>query len=129
MLNPVLITLLLSKPGQLVIKLLTALVTRPVVLGIAIASFSLTGITLIVLSALVVGWWQAFLLGLGTSLLLTGTVEIGILSVLNHLLHGGEPERSQPVARGATAAADHLDLAVALRELAARLGPAGEPAA
>jgi CHASE2 domain-containing sensor protein len=68
--------------AQRAVKILTALSRRPALLGLAIVLFALSGTVLVVVSALVAGWWRDFTMGLGTSLLLTGTVEIGVLGVL-----------------------------------------------
>ena len=65
--------------AQRAVKILTALSRRPALLGLAIVLFALSGTVLVVVSALVAGWWRDFTMGLGTSLLLTGTVEIGVL--------------------------------------------------
>jgi len=63
---------------------------QQVVLGAAIAGFSATGLGLIIGSYLVAGWWQPALLGFGTSLLIVGTVELGILGVLKKIIEPDE---------------------------------------
>jgi hypothetical protein len=67
-----------------------------VILGAAIILFSVLGIALIIWSSLVTGWAQAALLGFGTSLLIVGIVELGILGVLNRII---DPDRSPDLIR------------------------------
>jgi hypothetical protein len=71
------------------------------ILGMAILGFSGAGAALIVGSALTTGWWQAFQLAVGVSLLFVGTVELGILGLLHHVLGGDEanPEDRSGVSR------------------------------
>jgi hypothetical protein len=57
-----------------------------IVLGTAIFAFSTTGLAMIIWSHAVTGWNQAALLGFGTSLLIVGTVELGILGVLKNII-------------------------------------------
>jgi hypothetical protein len=57
-----------------------------IVLGIAILMFSVTGLAMIIWSHVVTGWSQSALLGFGTSLLIVGTVELGILGVLKKII-------------------------------------------
>jgi hypothetical protein len=60
-------------------------------LGAAILGFSAAGLGMIIWSHAVTGWWQAALLGFGTSLLIVGTVELGVLGVLNKILEPTDP--------------------------------------
>jgi hypothetical protein len=62
-----------------------------IVLGAAIFGFSASGIAMVIGSRAVTGWNQTALLGFGTSLLIVGTVELGILGVLNKII---EPDRT-----------------------------------
>ena len=57
-----------------------------IVLGTAIFAFTGTGLAMIIWSHTVTGWNQAALLGFGTSLLIVGTVELGILGVLKKII-------------------------------------------
>ena len=75
------------------VSALLAAYRNTVILGSAILGFSVVGVGLIVGSALTTGWWQAFQLAIGTSLLIVGTVELGILGLLRHVL--GEDESGQ----------------------------------
>ena len=61
------------------------------VLGAAILGFSVIGLAMIIGSHAVTGWNQAALLGFGTSLIIVGTVELGILGVLNKII---DPDRT-----------------------------------
>lgn len=62
-----------------------------IVLGAAIVGFSASGLAMIIGSRAVTGWNQAALLGFGTSLLIVGTVELGVLAVLNKII---DPDRT-----------------------------------
>ncbi len=57
-----------------------------IVLGTAIFAFTGTGLAMIIWSHTVTGWNQTALLGFGTSLLIVGTVELGILGVLKKII-------------------------------------------
>ena len=57
-----------------------------VVLGAAIFGFSASGLAMVIWSHTVTGWTQTALLGFGTSLLIVGTVELGILGVLKKII-------------------------------------------
>jgi hypothetical protein len=57
-----------------------------IVLGTAIFAFTGIGLAMIIGSHAVTGWNQAALLGFGTSLLIVGTVELGILGVLKNII-------------------------------------------
>jgi hypothetical protein len=57
-----------------------------VVLGAAIFAFSAGGLAMVIWSHTVTGWNQTALLGFGTSLLIVGTVELGILGVLKNII-------------------------------------------
>jgi hypothetical protein len=46
---------------------------------------------MIIWSYAVTGWWQTALLGFGTSLLIVGTVELGVLGALNKILEPTDP--------------------------------------
>ena len=70
---------------------LLAVVRNRVALGAAIVGFSAAGLGMIIWSHAVTGWWQAALLGFGTSLLIVGTVELGVLGVLNKMLEPKDP--------------------------------------
>lgn len=69
---------------------LLAAYRNTLILGSAILGFSCLGLGLIVGSALTTGWWQALQLAIGVSLLFVGTVELGILGLIRHVL--GEDE-------------------------------------
>lgn len=56
------------------------------VLGAAIFGFSVSGLAMVIWSHTVTGWNQTALLGFGTSLLIVGTVELGILGVLKKII-------------------------------------------
>jgi hypothetical protein len=62
-----------------------------IVLGSAIFGFSASGLAMVIGSRAVTGWNQAALLGFGTSLLIVGTVELGVLGVLNKII---DPDRT-----------------------------------
>jgi hypothetical protein len=59
-------------------------------LGAAIILFSASGLVMILWSHRVTGWNQAALLGFDTSLLIVGTVELGILGVLKNIIDPDE---------------------------------------
>jgi hypothetical protein len=59
-------------------------------LGAAIILFSASGLGMILWSHKVTGWNQTALLGFGTSLLIVGTVELGILGVLKNIIEPDE---------------------------------------
>ena len=59
-------------------------------LGAAIFGFSASGLAMVTLSRIVTGWNQTALLGFGTSLLIVGTVELGILGVLKKIIDPDE---------------------------------------
>jgi hypothetical protein len=63
-----------------------------IVLGAAIFGFSVSGLAMIIGSRVVTGWNQVALLGFGTSLLIVGTVELGIIGVLHKII---EPDRTE----------------------------------
>jgi hypothetical protein len=67
-----------------------------IVLGAAIFGFSVGGLAMIIGSRTVTGWNQIALLGFGTSLLIVGTVELGILGVLHKII---DPDRTDDVIR------------------------------
>ena len=75
------------------VAVLWAAYKRPLVLGSAILGFSVVGLAMIIASRAVTGWWQLALLGFGTSLLIVGTVELGILGVLKKII---EPDDRTP---------------------------------
>ena len=52
---------------------------RPVFLGAAILGLTGSGLGLIIGSRAMTGWWQSTLLGFGTGLVLTGTLELGLI--------------------------------------------------
>ena len=81
---------LVALAGGLVGALWGAVKSRAV-LGAAIFVFSASGLTMVIGSRAVTGWNQAALLGFGTSLLIVGTVELGILGVLNKII---DPDRT-----------------------------------
>lgn len=111
---PVVTLLVLVRIAQWAVKILTALSRRPVLVGLGIVVFALSGTALIVVPAIVAGWWREFTMGLGTSLLLTGTVEIGVLGVLNAALNNKGREPAQGPAQIAATLrrlADSLDAA------------------
>jgi hypothetical protein len=62
-----------------------------IVLGAAIFGFSASGLAMIIWSHTVTGWNQIALLGFGTSFLIVGTVELGILGVLKQII---EPDHT-----------------------------------
>ena len=70
---------------------LLRVVRSQALLGAAILGFSAAGLGLIVWSHTATGWWQAALLGFGTSLLIVGTVELGVLGALNKILERKDP--------------------------------------
>jgi hypothetical protein len=70
---------------------LLAVVRNRVALGAAIVGFSGAGLGMIIWSHAVTGWWQTALLGFGTSLLIVGTIELGVLGVLNKILEPKNP--------------------------------------
>ncbi len=67
-----------------------------IVLGAAIFGFSAGGLAMIIGSRTVTGWNQVALLGFGTSLLIVGTVELGILGVLHKII---DPDRTEDLIR------------------------------
>jgi hypothetical protein len=84
-------TLLLVLIAEKFTNLLWALFRRKVILGGAIVGFSVGGLGMIIGSSALTGWWQAALLGLGTSLLLVGTVELGIIGLINKATEPTDP--------------------------------------
>jgi hypothetical protein len=102
---------------------------RPIVLGSAILGFSICGLGMIIGSHALTGWWQAALLGFGISLLVVGTVELGILGIVKKLTEPDDkPSKavrtvSLTVSRtvSTTTAATLPEIAAILRELANRL--------
>jgi hypothetical protein len=87
-----------------------------VILAAAIAVFTISGTGMIVGSAFVTAWPQSFLLGLGISLLMVGTVELGLLGALRHVLE------AKPMARLSLTSQDDLPgIAAALDGLSERL--------
>jgi hypothetical protein len=128
-------TLLAARLAGAVIDGLISLTQRRAVLGGSILGFSGAGAGLIIGSYFVPGWWQAFLLALGTILLIVGTVEVGILGVLRKIIEPDE-ESSQTVKaldawlnrpdvslqlQYRKTGANPSEVAAALRELADRL--------
>jgi len=89
------VALLLASPLRVLanglISWLLGIVRNRVALGAAILGFSGAGLGMIIWSHAVTGWWQAALLGFGTSLLIVGTVELGVLGVLNKILEPKDP--------------------------------------
>jgi len=86
--------LLLIITGSIAEGLVSALwkaFSSKLVLGAAILGFSVSGVAMIIGSHTVTGWNQAALLGFGTSLIIVGTVELGILGVLNKII---DPDRT-----------------------------------
>lgn len=67
-----------------------------IVLGTAIFGFSAGGLGMIIVSRALTGWNQVALLGFGTSLLIVGTVELGILGVLHKII---DPDRTDDLIR------------------------------
>jgi hypothetical protein len=59
-------------------------------LAMTVLGFSAVGVGLIIGSYFVPTWWQALLLAIGTSLLVVGTVEVGILGVLKKIIDPDE---------------------------------------
>jgi hypothetical protein len=72
--------------AQALIATLWKTYKNPIVLGAAIVGFSGGGLAMVIGSRAVTGWNQAALLGFGTSLLIVGTVELGVLGVLNRII-------------------------------------------
>jgi len=81
----------LRELANALISWLLAVARSRVALGAAILGFSAAGLGLIIWSHAVTGWWQAALLGFGTSLLIVGTVELGVLGALNKILEPKDP--------------------------------------
>ena len=77
--------------GQVLIAALWKAYKSKIVLGSAIFGFSVCGLAMVIGSRAVTGWNQTALLGFGTSLLIVGTVELGILGVLKKII---EPDRT-----------------------------------
>jgi hypothetical protein len=87
----------------LAVKAVSALLAayrNTLILGSAIFGFSCVGAGLIVGSALTTGWWQAFQLAIGVSLLVVGTVELGILGLLHRVLKGDKTGPQITINRG-----------------------------
>lgn len=75
------------------VAVLWAAYKSKIVLGVAIFGFSVSGLAMVIGSRAVTGWNQTALLGFGTSFLVVGTVELGILGVLNKIIdpdHAGD---------------------------------------
>jgi hypothetical protein len=118
--------------GRALIAWLWAAYRRPIVLGCAILVFSGCGLGMIIGSHAVTGWWQSALLGFGTSLLIVGTVELGILGVIKKLVETGD-DKPEKVVRVLSPeekivrvlfpekADTSAEVAAILRELASRL--------
>jgi hypothetical protein len=81
---------LVALAGGLVAALWGVVKSR-LVLGTAIFVFSASGLAMVIGSRAVTGWSQAALLGFGTSFLIVGTVELGVLGVLNKII---DPDRT-----------------------------------
>ena len=108
----------------------------PVVLGAAIVALTGGGLGLIIASHAMTGWGQSTLLGFGTGLVLTGTLEIGlIVGLINRIIEpdGQAWKPSQPelvlkddgktwtVVRPASPRPTPHEVALRLRELASSL--------
>jgi len=78
--------------ARALVDLLWKVYRRPVVLGAAILGLTGSGLGLIIGSHAVTGWWQSALLGFGTGLILAGTLELGIIGLVNRIL---EPDSQQ----------------------------------
>jgi hypothetical protein len=100
---------------------------RDKMLGGAILGFSLCGLAMIIGSHAVVGWWQIALLGFGTSLLFVGTVQLGIVGVIDKLTKHDGDNNVLRVSIPETATSGQV--AALLRQLAAGLDGGGEVAA
>ena len=100
--------------GQALIAALWKAYKSKIVLGGAIFGFTACGIAMIIGSHAVTGWNQTALLGFGTSLLIVGTVELGILGVLKKII---EPDRTSDLIE-----ALGRDLAQRFTELESSLG-------
>lgn len=80
-----LVTSLQGLAGALVAALWKAYKSK-IVLGAAIFVFSAGGLAMVIWSRTVTGWNQTALLGFGTSFLIVGTVELGVLGVLKNII-------------------------------------------
>jgi hypothetical protein len=114
-----LITLAINWAGSTVVNGLLAAYRHAFVLAAAILAFSAVGTGMIIGSRSVTGWWQLALLGFGSSLLIIGTINLGILGVVKGLL---DPEDAK-LAAHPNVASSPTEIAAALRELADRLDP------
>jgi hypothetical protein len=114
------VTLVIAAIGAAVVNGLLAAYRNALILASAILGFSGAGIGMIIGSRSVTGWWQAALLGFGTSLLIVGTVQLGILGVVKKLL---EPDNNVHVTATAVPrpGSTPTEIAAALRDLADRL--------
>ncbi len=99
---PLLVSGALRGLARVLVDLAWNVYRRPVVLGAAILVLTGSGLGLIIGSHAVTGWWQSTLLGFGTGLVLTGTIELGlIVGLVNRIIEpDGEPwkPRKPPVA-------------------------------
>ena len=137
------ITDLLPYIARGLVELVWDVYRRPALLGAAILGFTGTGLGMIIGSHAVAGWWQSALLGFGTGLVFTGTVELGIVGLINRIIGpndkptpprepkivitiGDETGTVVPRSSYGTAA-NPLEVAAILRELAGGLerGAAG----
>lgn len=110
----------LTAVGQAIIGALWKAYRSKIVLGGAIFGFSACGIAMVIGSRVVTGWNQTALLGFGTSFLIVGTVELGILGVLKKII---EPDRTSDLIEGLG-----RDLAQRFTELENLLGmPTSQP--
>ena len=106
--------------GQALIAALWKAYKSKIVLGSAIFGFSACGIAMVIGSRAVTGWNQTALLGFGTSFLIVGTVELGILGVLKKII---EPDRTSDLIEDLG-----RDLAQRFTELESSLGiPTSRP--
>jgi hypothetical protein len=111
--------------GKALVAALWKAYKSKIVLGGAIFGFSVCGIAMVIGSRAVTGWNQTALLGFGTSFLIVGTVELGILGVLKKII---EPDRTSELIKdlGRDLAQRFTELEDSLGMTTSRLGKADD---